>query len=150
VSLEIKSITVRLDKKTNVKNTRKYILESELGQALLVVISLEEENLWGGKWVLLRNLAASCLICIPLCQLYRKRFCGVYTETTVVLVKPCVKTWDLSRGLFGFKTRKENIIFCGAPSERIPLDFCFCFSQYLFTSVFKFQNGKCKNFIVNN
>jgi hypothetical protein len=45
VSLEIKSITVRLDKKTNVKNTRKYILESELGQALLVVISLEEENL---------------------------------------------------------------------------------------------------------
>jgi hypothetical protein len=45
VSLEIKSITVRLDRKKNVKNTRKYILESELGKALLVVISLEEENL---------------------------------------------------------------------------------------------------------
>ena len=121
-----------------------------MGKALLVVISLEEDNLWGGKWVLLRNLAASCLICIPLCELYRKRFCGVYTETTVVLVKPCVKTWDLSRGLFGFKTRKENIIFCGAPRWRIPLDFFFLFLFFSISFHFKFQNGKCKDFIINN
>lgn len=93
MGLEIKSITVKLNKnkKINVKNTIKYIPESELGKALLIVISQEEENLRGGKWILLRNLAANCRICIPLCQLIESGFVGFILKLQLCLLNPVLR-----------------------------------------------------------